>query len=661
MLHHFLTPVLFIALVTCGDCFQQPVLHKLSLLRLQTSSLNNIQEVESTRSVIATARLFATTSLGINNPGSLAEDFVCSGPNFDDIGKKKYLADFTKETTTLQRAMQDFDIRPYSFRVDESQPDFNVVWFKIRPKGKLTGPFAYKGETYLPNQKSLEFPIQQMSVTIRSGQISRVTAGYTIDRFSGNTGGLAGPLGVLYALGESPSKFAFLPPAVVIRHFFSRSVRIKQRKTVNVSPFPVAVMISLAKRVIETSLGAEEPELLSSDFQFSGPLVGPLQKDAFVNALKSFDLRTPFPNLKAETYNYEIDSFDPERVWAISESSGTQTGPLVLGGKIVQEASGIKYVSCPEAVSVSFNEQGLCYKATGGYILDKKKGNTKSLGGVYGIFEAIGGKAALPFWESRSLGDLPRLIKESVLSSFSPDESPTKKTTSTTKRPTVIPSNLPVTEAEVQVATVEPTVQTPASIKAVSTPIKAKKTAAVSSPNIAVAPTPVAIKNVIAPSERDLKAKEGTAKEPKMDSKKQDFGKIENTVIAATSKTPAIKGFFSFSQPKQPSKVFTASETTTKDDLKPSTFSNPFAKKKTPSLVAGANSVAVKEIKIEKEKKGAKLSQQTTPPDKVMSEPSKKKSKFGNIFSMEYSKGDTGRLSTGTKKLPPEINEKLKK
>lgn len=365
--------------------------------------------------LIAVARSFATTNLGITEPSILADDFLCSGPGFDNIDKDSYVAGLTKETAVFQKAMPDFDLRPYSFTVDESQP--NTVWFKIRPRGTLTGPFSFKGEEYLPNQKVAEQPAQQLSVTIRAGLVTRVTAGYIIDRFTGNTGGLAGPLGILYALDEVPSKFDYLPPAVVLKQFFSRTKPPLRRKAVSLSPFPVAVMTSLAKRLVETSFGAEDPVLLSADFQFSGPFVGPLGKAELVGALKTFNLKSFLPDLKTKNYCFEIDSFDPERIWLISRGTGTMTGPLVIGGRQVLQATGKEYEGAPEALSLSFNDQGLCYKATAGYIIDKEQGNTKGLGGIYGILEAIG--SPLPWWESRTIGELPALIMESLFPSSS--------------------------------------------------------------------------------------------------------------------------------------------------------------------------------------------------------------------------------------------------
>ena len=139
---------------------------------------------DSSRGLISVAKTFASTNLGASNPSLLTADFVCSGPDFICGSKDTYVAGLTKETQVFQKAMPDFDLRPYGFMVDETRPD--TVWFKIRPRGSITGPFVYKGEVYAPNNKVVELPIQQLSVTIRGGQVGRVTAGYIVDRQSGN-------------------------------------------------------------------------------------------------------------------------------------------------------------------------------------------------------------------------------------------------------------------------------------------------------------------------------------------------------------------------------------------------------------------------------------------------------------------------------------------
>ena len=52
-----------------------------------------------------------------------------------------------------------------------------------------------------------------------------------------------------------------------------------------------------------------------------------------------------------------------------------------------------------QAHSITFNERGEVTKFTIGYVLDKETGNTGGLGGVFGLFYAIG--YALPFPEAQ--------------------------------------------------------------------------------------------------------------------------------------------------------------------------------------------------------------------------------------------------------------------
>jgi hypothetical protein len=46
----------------------------------------------------------------------------------------------------------------------------------------------------------------------------------------------------------------------------------------------------------------------------------------------------------------------------ITESKGTFSGTLTKNGKEVVVGTGQKYVSAPEAISVSINEAGLIYR-----------------------------------------------------------------------------------------------------------------------------------------------------------------------------------------------------------------------------------------------------------------------------------------------------------
>ena len=602
---------------------------KVSLSRL--SSEANVDGVELRSSdLIAVARSFVTTNLGVNDPSLLSESFVCSGPSFNAIDKKSYLLGLTAETAVFERAMPDFNLRPYSFSVDETQSD--IVWFKIRPKGTLTGPFSYKGEVYLPNQKVVELPAQQLSVTIRSGQVARVTAGYSIDRFTGNTAGLAGSAGVLYALGEAPSKFSYLPPAVVVRQFFARTKKPVQRKPVKISPFPVAVMTTLAKRVIETSFGAEEPSLLAPDYQFAGPVVGPLGKEEFVNALKSFSLKSLLPDLITKSYCFEVDSYDPERVWVISKGSGTQTGEIVLGGKVLGPATGNPYQGAPEAVSLSFNEQGLCYRTTAGYILDKEEGNTNGLGGVFGIFEAIG--TPLPWWETRAVSELPGLIKNSLFA-------PSKAAKPTAVRATqsrasvkiespaepIVSKPAPIVERPVTVAAPAPVaaaVVTPAPAKVIAPPVSKKvEKAVVRAEPIKVpamfktAPAPKPAPEAVVPSK-------SAPVSPKSAPKKENFFSFLQQPQSKPKPSPELQS------PAAPAAVPPAKSV---------------KKSPLPFMQAPEKKVAPVVQKVSPAKKNTAAADVSEAVDVAQKEKEKPK---GGMFSMKISKGSTGKLTTGS-------------
>ena len=577
----------------------------------------NVDGVESLASkLITVARSFVTTNLGVTDPSLLSDSFVCSGPSFDDIDKKSYLLGLSAETAIFQRAMPDFNLRPYSFSVDEAQSD--IVWFKIRPKGTLTGPFSYKGEVYLPNQKVVELPAQQLSVTIRSGQVTRVTAGYSIDRFTGNTGGLAGSSGVLYSLGEAPSKFCYLPPAVVVRQFFARTKKPVQRKPVKISPFPVAVMTTLAKRVVETNFGASESSLLAPDFQFAGPLVGPLGKEEFVGALKTFNLKSLLPDLETKSYCFEVDSYDPERVWAISRSTGTQTGDLVFGGKVLGPATGNLYQSSPEAVSLSFNEQGLCYRVSAGYILDKEQGNTKGLGGIYGIFEAIG--SPLPWWESRAVSELPSLIKNSLFSSFS--STPKVKAVKATPSLASVKTKIP---AAVIVSRPNPIVEPP-----VAAPVAP----------VAPVPAPAPAKISVVPVSKKIE-KAVTRADPKKVPESPRPAPVPE--MAASSKSqPKEANFFSFlQQPQTKSTMKPELQQSTKPVIDPP---RRISKKSAAPIVQAAEAkVAPVSQKASPSKKRIAIADAPEAVDLIPREKPK-----GGMFSMKISKGSTGKLTTGS-------------
>ena len=75
-------------------------------------------------------------------------------------------------------------------------------------------------------------------------------------------------------------------------------------------------MIALSKKFLESrgGLGAD-PELLAESFQFEGPVVGPLSKKEFGDALGRVDFDAAFPDFQGEFYGFYVDPFDGNRVW----------------------------------------------------------------------------------------------------------------------------------------------------------------------------------------------------------------------------------------------------------------------------------------------------------------------------------------------------------
>lgn len=61
---------------------------------------------------------------------------------------------------------------------------------------------------------------------------------------------------------------------------------------------------------------------------------------------------------------------------------------------------GKSFTTCPEAVSVSYNSDGLCYRITAGYAIDRIEGDSEGLGGVYGLKQVT---QPLPALQTRTL------------------------------------------------------------------------------------------------------------------------------------------------------------------------------------------------------------------------------------------------------------------
>jgi len=160
-----------------------------------------------------------------------------------------------------------------------------------------------------------------------------------------------------------------------------------------------AKMIELAKRLISNEFGGDNPDLLSEDFQFVFPVVGPLTKEQFIRAFTDFKLRDAFPTSSGNFYNFKVDPLEPNRVWFLGRGSFTHLGDFVLGFQTFP-GTGKRISLAPQCCSASFDEHGKCYKFTGGYVVDRSVGDTSGLGGIFGILTGLD-LVSLPFPEGR--------------------------------------------------------------------------------------------------------------------------------------------------------------------------------------------------------------------------------------------------------------------
>ena len=149
--------------------------------------------------LIKLTKEYLATSNGVEKPEIVAEDFKFVAPIIGPLGKKEFLKAFA--SFKLKDAFPDAKGNFYGFSVDPFEP--NRVWFMSRFTATHTGRLMQ----IKPTGKVVESPPQIGSCTWNAeGQCTKLTAGYVMDRQEGNTGGLGGGFGILYAIG-SPFPF----------------------------------------------------------------------------------------------------------------------------------------------------------------------------------------------------------------------------------------------------------------------------------------------------------------------------------------------------------------------------------------------------------------------------------------------------------------------
>ncbi|CAK0897132.1 unnamed protein product [Prorocentrum cordatum] len=132
------------------------------------------------------------------------------------------------------------------------------------------------------------------------------------------------------------------------------------------------------------------PELMSEDFVWEGPVVGPLNKVDLIGTVGTFKVYEAFPDLKQECFGWGVDPRNELKAWCFMRVQGTHTADLNAGAKIPATSKELR--QNVQAISVTLNSEGQVERYTGGYVVDNRpeEGNTGGLGGFFGVLEAIG-------------------------------------------------------------------------------------------------------------------------------------------------------------------------------------------------------------------------------------------------------------------------------
>jgi len=146
-------------------------------------------------------------------------------------------------------------------------------------------------------------------------------------------------------------------------------------------------------------------KVLSDDFIFRGPIIGPLTKVDYTEVLEYFRVYEAFPDIKPNCFGFTIDPLNPMKVRFFVQATGTYQRPLGgFMGKFAATVSppdGRNYRGSTEAWSITFNDlermQVKCI--TAGYVVDRFEetdddlSTTTTTGGKglsFGILHTIG-------------------------------------------------------------------------------------------------------------------------------------------------------------------------------------------------------------------------------------------------------------------------------
>ena len=171
---------------------------------------------------------------------------------------------------------------------------------------------------------------------------------------------------------------------------------INEQEYYEASSFPIGPedLIARAKEVLSPKIGIGTKDggaCLADDFEFCAAVVGPINKEEYSKALKSFALEDSF-DIVQNYFGFNVDPMQTNRVWFFTRQVAKQIAPF-LGTK--PEDLKEDLTMPPQLMHVDFNEDGLV-KEFGFYTVDRRQGNTGGLGGAFGYFYGVGKPLPIP-------------------------------------------------------------------------------------------------------------------------------------------------------------------------------------------------------------------------------------------------------------------------
>ena len=199
---------LLFPMLGCGLAFSSQPLRRTTLSRTTpatcctTATAAQIDVVEATKEFLASSTGYYSPVA----PDALDDAFVFRAPSIGPLNKRDYI--FTM--TNLQTYVGYPDIKPnaFGFTIDPADPLKCIFW--TRATGTFSAPwnpFGKRAEQLpfakiQPNNKKAQLPTECYSITFTpEGKARYLTAGYVVNRFEGNTGGLGAVLALFNNAG----------------------------------------------------------------------------------------------------------------------------------------------------------------------------------------------------------------------------------------------------------------------------------------------------------------------------------------------------------------------------------------------------------------------------------------------------------------------------